>query len=118
MDKINISSVPSFIYRYSVSSSKISIFHNIISLSLIHYYLFKFYNVIYTNAHFRYNHPSSTTKNLAQYYLFSIFFNQALVFTILRRHQALSVSSFIYHYSVFSSKILVFHNLISHSLIH
>jgi len=31
--------------------------------------------------------PSFTTKKLVQYYLFSTFFNQALVFTILRRHQ-------------------------------
>ena len=30
--------------------------------------------------------PSFTTKKLVQYYLFSTFFNQALVFTILRRH--------------------------------
>ena len=30
---------------------------------------------------------SFITKKLVQYYLFSIFFNQALVFTILRRHQ-------------------------------
>ena len=29
---------------------------------------------------------SFTTKKLVQYYLFSIFFNQVLVFTILRRH--------------------------------
>ena len=31
--------------------------------------------------------PSFTTKKLVQYYLFSTFFNQALVFTILRRHR-------------------------------
>ena len=36
MGKINISSVPSFIYHYSVSSSKIPVFHNIVSLSLTH----------------------------------------------------------------------------------
>ena len=59
------------------------------TLSLSHSYidyLFKFYNVIYINRHSRYNHPSSTTKKFSTILLFSIFFNETLVFTILRRH--------------------------------
>ena len=38
---------------------------------------------------------SFTTKKLVQYYLFSIFFNQALVFIILRRHQLFLTEIFI-----------------------
>ena len=53
-----------FVY---VLSSKFRFFT---TLSLSHSYidyLFKFYHVIYTNAHSRYNYSSSTTKTLAQY---------------------------------------------------
>ena len=58
-----------------------------LSHSHINQFLFKLYNIS-TNVHSRYDHPIIyNNKKLVQYYLFSIFFNQGLGFTILRRHQ-------------------------------
>ena len=59
-----------------------------LSHSHINHFLFKLYNIS-TNEHSRYDHPIiyNKKKKLVQYYLFSTFFNQVLVITILRRHQ-------------------------------
>ena len=63
-------------------------FHNSISLSLTHQSFFFLSFTIYLPMYILdMITPSFTTKILVQYYLFSTFFNQALVFTILRRHQ-------------------------------
>ena len=57
-----------------------------LSHSHINHFLFKLYNIS-TSYILDMITPSFTTTKLVQYNLFSIFFNQALVFTILRRHR-------------------------------
>ena len=69
-----------FLFQFfSFSQPYFSLTHT----SIIFYLSFTIYLLMYildTNT------SSFTTKKLVQYYLFSIFFNQVLVFTILRRH--------------------------------
>ena len=58
-----------------------------LSHSHINHFLFKLYNIYLPMYILDTITSSFTTKKLVQYYLFSTFFNQALVFTILRRHR-------------------------------